>query len=110
VENDLLLALLIYIQLYEAFGATPFEKVFTEYRHLPDAERPKSGDEKRDEWLVRLSKTVRKNLGPFFQAWGVPTSQRARARAALPRVRRLDGRPGIRAGPGAGRLRHELAR
>jgi len=35
---------------------------------------------------------------------------RSEARAALPRVRRLDGRPGIRAGPGAGRLRHELAR
>jgi hypothetical protein len=78
-KNELLQALLIYIPLYEAFGATPFEKVFTEYRRLPDAGRPKSDDEKRDQWQVRLSQTVGKNLGPFFQAWGVPTSERATA-------------------------------
>jgi hypothetical protein len=78
-KEDPFLALMMYIQLYEAFGPKPFAEVFAEYAHLPDAERPKSDDAKRDQWLVRLSKATGKNLGPFFQAWGVPTSERSRA-------------------------------
>ncbi len=78
-KGDPFLALMMYIQLYEAFGPKPFEEVFAEYRRLPDAQRPKSDDDKRDQWLVRFSKAVGKNLGPFFQAWGVPTRERARA-------------------------------
>jgi Peptidase M60, enhancin and enhancin-like len=78
-KSDPFLALMMYIQLYEAFGSKPFEEVFALYRRLADAERPKSDDEKRDQWLVRLSKATGKNLGPFFQAWGVPTSYSARA-------------------------------
>jgi hypothetical protein len=78
-KNDAFLALMMYIQLYEAFGSKPFEEVFAEYRRLPDAARPKSDDEKRDQWLMRLSKATGKNLGPFFQAWGIPTSEPARA-------------------------------
>ena len=70
---------MMYIQLYEGFGWKPFEHVFAEYRTLPRAERPRSDDAKRDEWLVRFSNAVGKNLGPFFEAWGVPTSAPARA-------------------------------
>jgi hypothetical protein len=77
-KGDPLLGLTMAIQLYEGFGWKPFEQVFAEYSRLPEAERPKSDEEKRDQWLVRFSKTVGKNLGPFFQTWGVPTSQRAR--------------------------------
>jgi len=32
--------------------------------------------------MVCFSKTVKRNLGPFFQAWGVPTSEKARASIA----------------------------
>ncbi len=46
-------------------------------RAAPKDELPKNDDEKRDQWMVRLSKTAGKNLGPFFQAWGVPVSQAA---------------------------------
>ena len=81
-KGDAFLALMMYIQLYEAFGSKPFAEVFAEYAHLPDAERPKSDDEKRDQWLVRMSKATGKNLGPFFVAWGVPTGERARASVA----------------------------
>lgn len=77
-KNDPFLALMMYIQLYEAFGAEPFAKVFADYAHLPDAQRPKSDDDKRDQWMVRMSKATGKNLGPFFVNWGVPTSQHAR--------------------------------
>jgi hypothetical protein len=81
-KSDPFLALMMYIQLYEAFGPKPFAEVFAEYAHFPDAERPKSDDERRDQWLVRMSKATGKNLGPFFVAWGVPTGDRARASIA----------------------------
>jgi hypothetical protein len=81
-KGDAFLALMMYIQLYEAFGPKPFAEVFSEYAHLPDAERPKSDDEKRDQWLVRMSRATGKNLGPFFVAWGVPTGESTRASIA----------------------------
>jgi len=76
------LALLMYIQMQQAFGWDAFQDVFAEYRDLPDAERPKTDDEKRDQWMVRFSRRVGRNLGPFFEAWGVPTSKEACASIA----------------------------
>ncbi|GIV02386.1 MAG: hypothetical protein KatS3mg015_1216 [Fimbriimonadales bacterium] len=76
--GDLALRLYMYVQLKEAFGWEAFQKVFAEYRALPQSERPKNDDEKRDQWLIRLSRTVGRNLGPFFERWGVPTSSTAR--------------------------------
>ena len=76
------LALLMYIQLKEAFGWDAFKEVFAEYRRLPKAQRPKTDADKRDQWMVRFSRAVGKNLGPFFQAWAVPTSAQARASIA----------------------------
>ena len=76
------LALLMYVQMQEAFGWDAFRQVFATYRALPDSERPKSDDEKRDQWLVRFSRQVGRNLGPFFEGWGVPTSPSARASIA----------------------------
>jgi enhancin-like peptidase M60 family/peptidase M60-like protein len=77
-KRDPFLALDMYIRLQEAFGWQAFMKVFAEYRDLPRSARPKNDDEKRDQWMVRFSRTVGKNLGPYFEAWGVPTSQGAR--------------------------------
>lgn len=77
-KSDPFLALSMYIQLIDAFGWEPFRKVFAEYRALPAAERPRTEDQKRDQWLVRFSRAVGRNLGPFYQAWGVPTSEAAR--------------------------------
>lgn len=81
-KADPFLGLVMYAQIQQAFGWDAYKKVFAEYRALPAAERPKSDDEKRDQWLVRLSRAVGRNLGPFFQAWGVPTSPAARAGVA----------------------------
>jgi hypothetical protein len=77
-KRDPFLALLMYMQVREAFGWDAYKKVFAEYRALPKDQRPKTDDEKRDQWLVRLSRTVGHNLGPFFETWGVPTSEAAR--------------------------------
>ena len=82
-KRDPFLALCMYMQLQEAFGWEPFTKVFKEYRALTQEQRPQSDDEKRDQWMVRMSRAVGRNLGPFFQAWAVPTTDEARASIAV---------------------------
>ena len=77
-KREPFLALIMYAQMQEAFGWSAFRRVFATYLALPDAERPRTDGEKRDQWLVRFSRTAGRNLGPFFEAWGVPTSQAAR--------------------------------
>lgn len=81
-KSDPILALVMYVQLQQAFGWETYQKVFTEYRNLKENERPHTDAEKRDQWLVRFSRAVGRDLGPFFQAWGVPTSDNARASVA----------------------------
>lgn len=81
-QQDPFLALTMYIQKIEAFGWQSFRDVFAEYEALAPNERARNDDEKRDQWLVRYSRTVGRNLGPFFEAWGVPTSEQARASIA----------------------------
>lgn len=81
-KADPFLALVMYVELQEAFGWELFEKVFAEYAALPAGERPRSDDEKRDQWLVRLSRAAGRDFGPFFERWGLPTSDAARAAVA----------------------------
>jgi hypothetical protein len=81
-KKEPFLALQMYMQLIEGFGWDPLKRVIAEYRKLPAAEHPKTDEEKRDQWMVRYSQTVGRNLGPFFAAWGVPTSASARASIA----------------------------
>ena len=78
-KRDPFLALTMYVQLQEAFGWETYKKVFAAYDKLPAERRPKTDAEKRDLWLVTFSRTAGRNLGPFYQAWGVPTSEKARA-------------------------------
>jgi hypothetical protein len=77
-KSDPFLALTMFIQLRQAFGWEPFKQVFAQYRTLSSEERPKDDIEKRSQFMVRFSRAVGKNLGPFFTAWGVPTSADAR--------------------------------
>ena len=81
-KGDPFLALAMYVQLQHAFGWEPFQKIFAEYRALPATERPKSNSDRMDQWLTRFSKTVNRNLGPFFQAWGFPVTAPALASIA----------------------------
>ncbi len=81
-KSDPFLALAMYVQLQHAFGWEAYFDVFEEYAQLSEAERPRTDAEKRDQWLVRFSRAVGRDLGPFFQAWGVPTSDQARASVA----------------------------
>ncbi len=77
-KRDPFTGLIMYIQLQQAFGWEAYQRVFAEYRDLPARQRPRTDAEKRDQWLVRMSRTVERNLGPFFETWGVPTSAAAR--------------------------------
>jgi hypothetical protein len=84
-KRDPAIALWMYKQLVDEFGWEPYKKVFAEYRDLPQKDKPTNEGEKRDQWLVRFSRACGKNLSPFFELWGVPTSESARASiAALP--------------------------
>ncbi len=67
-------ALETYLQLQEAFGWEPFRKVFDEYNRLPESEWPKTQQDRNDQWVIRFSKAVGKNLVPFFEAWNLPMS------------------------------------
>lgn len=81
-KSDPFLALTMYLQIREAFGWEPFKHAFAAYQTLPRDQRPHTDDQKRDLWLFQISNATGKNLGPFFQAWGVPTSDAARASIA----------------------------
>ena len=69
--------LMPYIQLRAAFGWEPFKEVFAEYRALPDAERPKKTQERKDQWLIRFSKAVDRDLGPYYDYWKIGMSPEA---------------------------------
>jgi hypothetical protein len=98
-QADPFLALAMYAQMRMEFGWETYQKVFAEYRALKPGERPKTDAEKRDQWLVRMSRATGRNLGPFFQAWGIPTSAGARKEVA--------GLPGwMPGGMGEGELKH----
>jgi hypothetical protein len=77
-KSDPFLALIMYDQLRAGFGWEAYKKVFAEYRELPKSERPKTDQEKRDQWMLRFSKAVGRNLAPFFQDWSVPITDGAR--------------------------------
>ncbi|MDI9603152.1 MAG: M60 family metallopeptidase [Acidobacteriota bacterium] len=76
------LALTMYQQLQQAFGWQAFIDVFAGYRESPEQALPHNDDQKRDQWMVRFSRQVGRNLGPFFDAWGVPVSGEAKAEIA----------------------------
>jgi len=69
--------LVLYYQLIDGFGWDTLKKVIAEYRGLPNNERPKNDSAKWSQWMVRYSKATGKNLGPFFQKWKAPVTQKA---------------------------------
>ena len=73
-------ALTTYIQLLEGFGFDPMKEYLHSFgegsKYGAD---PKTDEEARDQFLIRYSKITKKNLAPFFEAWGIPTSSSAKA-------------------------------
>jgi len=63
-----------YCELVDGFGWEALKRVFAEYRNLRRDELPRSNVEEWDQWMVRYSKTVGRNLGPFFVRWRIPVT------------------------------------
>lgn len=78
-KADPFLALTTYIQLVQAFGWDSWKKYLHSFADSSYGPAPKNDEERRDQFLVRYSKIVNKNLGPFFDAWGIPVSSSAKA-------------------------------
>ncbi|MGH0130752.1 UNVERIFIED_CONTAM: hypothetical protein FKN15_043443 [Acipenser sinensis] len=60
-----------YLQLQEGFGWEPFIQLFSDYQQIPSAARlDKVG--RMNRWAEKFSQQVKRNLLPFFKAWGWP--------------------------------------
>lgn len=81
-KKEPFLALTTYIQLVDEFGWDAWKKYLYSFSEPSFGPKPTNDDEKRDQFLMRYSKITNKNLGPFFDAWGIPVSSSAKAEAS----------------------------
>ena len=72
------LALTMYAQLIQAFGWDSMKQYLRSYEGPNAGPLPKTDEEKRDQFMIRYSKVVGKNLAPFFEQWGIPVSSPAK--------------------------------
>jgi hypothetical protein len=75
-------ALVTYIQLVQAFGWESWSSYLHSFAGDQFGPTPTSDADARDQFLIRYSKIVDKNLGPFFDAWGIPVTENAKAEVA----------------------------
>ena len=68
-----------YLLVQEGFGWEAYQSVFGEYLTIPEPERPADDPARIDQWLVRLSRTIDRDLRDYFDCWAVPTGDTARA-------------------------------
>ncbi len=78
-KKEPFLALTTYIQLVEGFGWDAWRNYLYSFANPSFGPAPKTDEEKRDQFLVRYSKITGKNLGDFFDFWGIPVSSSAKA-------------------------------
>lgn len=78
-KSDPFLALTTYIQLVQEFGWESWRAYLHSFADAKFGPAPDNDDQARDQFLVRYSKITNKNLGPFFEFWGIPVSSSAKA-------------------------------
>ena len=66
----------------EEFGWEPFQKLFAEFRDLPRDQQPRTEQEKQDQFLIRMSKLVKRDLSHYFEMWGVKNTDDAKRQAS----------------------------
>ncbi|XP_033016947.1 TRPM8 channel-associated factor 2-like [Lacerta agilis] len=69
-DFELFTALEPYLQLQEAFGWEPYMRIFAEYQKMTQI--PEDNESKMNLWAEKFSQQVKRDLGPFFQAWKWP--------------------------------------
>ncbi|XP_051782621.1 TRPM8 channel-associated factor homolog [Erpetoichthys calabaricus] len=67
-----------YMQLQEAFGWEPYIQLFSDYQKITDISSDVTV--KMNMWVERFSNQVKKNLVPFFKAWGFPITEEVSAK------------------------------
>ena len=78
-------ALGVYAQLQNCFGWQAYKDVFAHYETLAESQKPKSEQEELDYWVKVFSETVRYNLCPLYDLWGLPVGEETRKElASLP--------------------------
>lgn len=80
--RDPFLGLIPYLQLQEEFGWEAYKRVFADYVARPPEPFPRSTQEKIDQWVLRFSRSVGRNLVPFHRRWGFPVSPEVEAALA----------------------------
>jgi hypothetical protein len=78
-KSDPFLALTTYIQLVQAFSWESWRAYLHSFADAEFGPTPDNDDQARDQFLVRYSKITKKDLGPFFDFWGIPVSSSAKA-------------------------------
>ncbi|MCA1963560.1 MAG: M60 family metallopeptidase, partial [Prosthecobacter sp.] len=73
-------ALVTYIQLIQEFGWESWRNYLHSFGDPSFGPDPKGDDDARDQFLIRYSKIVNRNLAPFFDFWGIPISSAAKAK------------------------------
>ena len=83
-----------YLQLVEAFRWPAFRALFLEYRALAERDRPASEEARAQQWFLRSSRAVGRNLSPFYERWGLPVSASTRtSTGSLPAWTTMPARP-----------------
>lgn len=76
-KKDPGLGLCFFVELQNEFGWKAFQEFFASYVSS-DSVAPANDEEKRDQWLIRMSRATGRNLSPHFMKWGIPVSEEAR--------------------------------
>ena len=77
-KADPFLALNFFVELQQKYGWDAFQKMFAEYRKLPQSERPKTDADKRRQWCERFSHVVGEDLTSEFEFMLEPRSAQKR--------------------------------
>jgi hypothetical protein len=70
-SDDPFLALMTYVELQQRFGWEPFTRVFQEYERQGRRGRPRSDQEKIDQFVERFSRAVGVDVSPLWIAYGL---------------------------------------
>lgn len=65
----------MFLQLHMGYGKEFYPSLNQEYRLLSSSEKPKNDEEKYQTFIKVTSKTVNRNLIPFFEKWGIHANE-----------------------------------
>lgn len=77
-QNDFFMALITFAQMIKHFGWKPMYKFMKDYEY--DIEKrlnlPENNQDKIDQWVLRYSRIVSRNIAPHFKMFGLTVSNR----------------------------------